>query len=89
MIPLAQVRKSRMVYRHPSRGDVSVVIDDIVGLGAYAETEVIHPDPRGADEILEAIELALGPDQYPIVSRLYRDLVFDQAQVAVGAGRDE
>jgi adenylate cyclase class 2 len=78
MVELVTVRKSRMVYRHPGHGDVLVAVDEIAGLGWFAETEVTGPDPEDARKVLEAAEELLGAGAYPVVSRPYRDLLLDR-----------
>lgn len=79
MVELVTVRKSRTVYRHPGRGDALVAVDEIAGLGWFAETEVTGPDPEEARNALEAAEKLLGAEAYPVVSRPYRDLLLDSA----------
>lgn len=44
MVRLCQVEKARTTFRHPDRDDVTVVIDLIAGVGAFAETEVMAVD---------------------------------------------
>lgn len=80
MVKLVQVRKTRTTYRHPAHAKILIVIDEIAGLGTFAETEVTDADPIAAARTLEETEHSLGLDQYPVVSAPYRDLLLAQAR---------
>lgn len=76
MVRLARVEKSRTCYRAPGRGELSVVVDTVAGLGAFIETEVVSEDSRqGAVRRLEETERLLGLDSLPVVTSPYRDLL--------------
>lgn len=79
MIELVRVRKSRTVYRRPRLDDTLVAVDEIDGLGWFAETEVTSPDPSAAAEALQKAEEALGLNSNPAVSQPYRDLLLATA----------
>lgn len=46
MVQLVRVEKSRTSYRVPGRGELSVVVDTIAGLGAFVETEIVSEGSR-------------------------------------------
>jgi adenylate cyclase class 2 len=80
MVRLCTVRKTRTTFRHPDRGGVTVVIDRIAGIGAFAETEVMAGEPDGAAILLGRLEQELGVADCPIVRLPYRDLVLQHEQ---------
>lgn len=75
MAELVRVRKTRTNWRHPEFDDTLVAVDQIDGLGWFAETEVTSPDTAAAAVVLRKTEEALGLDGYPVVSQPYRDLL--------------
>jgi len=52
MVLLCRVAKTRTTFGHPERAEVTVVIDHIAGVGAFAETEVMATDPAAATALL-------------------------------------
>jgi adenylate cyclase class 2 len=80
MIRLCQVDKTRSTYRHPHNETITVVIDAIAGVGAFAETEVMADDTDDAAELLDQVERQLGLDALPVVRLPYRDLVLQRDQ---------
>ncbi|MDA2812525.1 class IV adenylate cyclase [Nocardiopsis sp. RSe5-2] len=79
MVHLARVDKSRTVYRRPGEEGLSVVLDEIAGVGWFAEVEVVAADAEGASERLERIEEELDLVGYPVASLPYRDMVMQAA----------
>ncbi|RCV54290.1 class IV adenylate cyclase [Marinitenerispora sediminis] len=79
MTPLARVEKSRTLYRHPDRDDVTISLDAITDVGVFVETEVIATDTIEAATCLEDLERQLGFTILPVVSSPYRDLVLQHA----------
>lgn len=75
MVRLCQVDKTRITYRDPDEDTVTVVIDTITGLGAFAETEVLAEDSSAAEVLLDRVERQFGLDTLPVVRLPYRDLV--------------
>lgn len=80
MVWLCRVEKTRTAFAHPDRGEVTVVIDLITGVGAFAETEVMADDPDAAATLLDVVERQLGLAEHPVVSQPYRDLVLQHEQ---------
>lgn len=80
MVRLCRVEKTRTTFAHPDRGEVTVVIDRITGVGAFAETEVMADDPEVASTLLDQVERQLGLAERPIVKLPYRDLVLQHEQ---------
>jgi adenylate cyclase class 2 len=80
MVRLCSVEKTRTTFQHPDRGDVTVVIDLITGVGAFAETEVMAADPDQAATLLDGVERQLGLADCPVVRLPYRDLVLQHEQ---------
>lgn len=80
MTCLVRVEKSRALYRHPDRDDVTVNLDTITGVGTFVETEVIAVNGNGATALLEQVEHQLGLTVHPVVSLPYRDLVLRHEQ---------
>lgn len=72
---LCRVEKARTAFRHPHHDNVTVVIDHIIGVGSFAETEVIAPDATTAASLLEQVEAELGLAGHTVVALPYRDLV--------------
>jgi adenylate cyclase, class 2 len=83
MVRLCQVEKTRTTFLHPDRDDVTVVIDLITGVGAFAETEVMAADPDAAATLLDVVERQLGLADCAVVRLPYRDLVLQHEQVNV------
>jgi adenylate cyclase, class 2 len=79
MVRLCRVEKTRTTFRHPDRSDVTVVIDHITGVGAFAETEVMADDPAAAASLLDEVERQLGLADCRVVRLPYRDLVLRHA----------
>lgn len=75
MVQLCRVEKTRTVFRHPDNETITVVVDFITGVGAFAETEVIADDPDAAARLLDRVERQLDLGDFPVVSLPYRDLV--------------
>ncbi|OLT11812.1 adenylate cyclase [Pseudonocardia sp. CNS-139] len=75
MVRLCRVEKTRTTFRHPDRDDVTVVIDLVTGVGAFAETEVMAADPDAAATLLDQVERQLGLADCAVVRLPYRDLV--------------
>jgi adenylate cyclase class 2 len=87
MIRLAQVEKSRTSYRVPGRPELSVVVDEVAGLGTFVETEIVSEGSRqGTVRRLEEVERLLGLSSHPVVTSPYRDLLLS-AQATKGAVR--
>lgn len=80
MVRLCRVEKTRTTFRHPDRDDVTVVIDLISGVGAFAETEVMAADPDAAATLLDRVERELGLADCAVVRLPYRDLVLQHEQ---------
>jgi adenylate cyclase, class 2 len=80
MTCLVRVEKSRALYRHPDRDEVTVNLDTITGVGTFVETEVIAMNGNGAIALLEQVEHQLGLTMHPIVRLPYRDLVLRRDQ---------
>ncbi len=80
MTCLVRVEKSRALYRHPDRDEVTVNLDTITGVGTFVETEVIAMNGNGATALLEQVEHQLGLTVHPVVSLPYRDLVLRRDQ---------
>lgn len=78
MVRLCQVDKTRITYRHPNHKTVTVVIDTIALVGAFAETEVMAADAAEAADLLDQVERRLGLDTLPVVRLPYRDLVLQR-----------
>lgn len=85
MVELIRVRKTRTTHQHPHHDGTAVMVDEIDGLGWFAETEVTSPDPAGAAKLLQETEETLGLNQYPVVSQPYRDLLLDSTALAGSA----
>lgn len=66
------VAKRRREYQ---RGPVHVVLDEVDGLGAYVEVEVVGDDPDGAKARLEEAMADLGLERLPRITDSYRDLL--------------
>ena len=81
MVRLCRVEKSRTTFRHPDRDDITVVIDLVTGVGAFAETEVLAADPDVAATLLDQVERQLGLAACAVVRLPYRDLVLQYQQV--------
>ncbi|GIF09919.1 class IV adenylate cyclase [Actinoplanes siamensis] len=81
MVRLCRVEKTRQTFRHPRHEAVTVVIDHITGVGAFAETEVMATDTDTAAILLGQVEQQLGLDGCPVVAAPYRDLVLHHHQV--------
>lgn len=71
LVRLCRVEKTRTTFCHPNRGDVTVVIDLITDIGAFAETKVMADDPTAAATLLDRVERQLGLTELPIVSLPY------------------
>lgn len=84
MVLLCRVAKTRTTFGHPERAEVTVVIDHIAGVGAFAETEVMATDPAAATALLAEVEEQLGLTGCPVVSLPYRDLVLQRGKVQAG-----
>lgn len=80
MVRLCRVEKTRATFAHPDRGEATVVIDLVAGVGAFAETEVMADDPDAAAMLLDVMERQLGLAQHPVVRLPYRDLVLRHEQ---------
>jgi hypothetical protein len=82
MVLMCRVEKTRAMFQHPGHAEVTVVIDHVAGIGAFAETEVMAPDPAAGATLLGEVEQQLGLTGYPVVNLSYRDLVLqhDKAQ---------
>ena len=78
MIPLARVEKTRTCYRTPDRPELSVVVDVIMDLGSFVETEIVSEGVR-EDVVrrLEETERLLELKTCPVVTLPYRDLVLE------------
>ncbi|WP_016697691.1 class IV adenylate cyclase [Actinoalloteichus spitiensis] len=83
MVRLCRVEKTRTTFRHPDRDDVTVVIDLITGVGAFAETEVMATDPEVAGRLLNGVEQRLGLANCAVVRLPYRDLVIQHERADV------
>jgi predicted adenylyl cyclase CyaB len=66
------VAKTRKEYQ---RGEVHVVLDEVEGLGAYAEIEVVGDDADRAQAQLEIVMAELGVGALPRITKSYRDLL--------------
>lgn len=66
------VSKSRREYQ---RGEVHVVLDEVDGLGAYAELEVVSDDATAGKARVEAVLAELGLAELPRITQSYRDLL--------------
>jgi adenylate cyclase class 2 len=80
MTRLVRVEKSRSLYHHPDRDDITVNLDTVSGVGTFIETEVTAVNGDGATALLEQIEHQLGLTAHPVVSMPYRDLVLRREQ---------
>ncbi|GIF08856.1 class IV adenylate cyclase [Actinoplanes siamensis] len=85
MVRLCRVEKARETFRHPERDEVTVVVDHVVGVGAFAETEVMATDAAAAASLLGQVEQQLGLDSCPVVRLPYRDLVLHHDTAQAGA----
>lgn len=83
MVRLCRVEKARTTFRHPDRDDVTVVIDLITGVGAFAETEVMAADPDAAATLLDWVERQFGLADCAVVRLPYRDLVLQHEQANI------
>jgi adenylate cyclase class 2 len=86
MVRLCRVEKTRTTFRYPGRDDVTVTIDQLVGVGAFAETEVMAVDENVATAVLSQVELQLGLINCAVVNLPYRDLVLHRER-ATSMGR--
>lgn len=80
MIRLVRVEKSRALYHHPDRNDITVSLDTVSGVGLFIETEVTALNADGATALLQQVEQQLGLTVHPVVSMSYRDLVLRSDQ---------
>ncbi|MCP2259841.1 adenylate cyclase, class 2 [Streptoalloteichus tenebrarius] len=80
MVRLCQVDKTRTTYRHPDNETITVVIDLIVGVGAFVEVEVMADDLAEATSRLAEVERQLDLADRPVVRLPYRDLVLQHDQ---------
>ncbi|MGH4019965.1 MAG: class IV adenylate cyclase [Pseudonocardiaceae bacterium] len=80
MVRLCRVEKTRTTFQRPDRGEVTVVIDLITGVGAFVETEVMADEPDAAATLLDQVERVLGLAEHPVVKLPYRDLVLQHEQ---------
>ena len=71
-------------------GHVKVHLDEVPGLGTFAEVEAIDTDGARPLDVLEAdaraMRTALGLDDAPLEARSYADLVGDAGAASGGAG---
>ncbi|MDB5099248.1 MAG: putative adenylate cyclase 2 [Cyanobacteria bacterium RYN_339] len=72
------VAKTRHEYMH---GGVHLVLDEVQGLGAFVEVEVVGDDPTSAKAALEAALADLGLAALPRITRSYRDLLIEAGRV--------
>lgn len=75
MVQLCRVEKTRLSYKHPVRPEITVTLDQIVGVGSFVETEVMAADADEAAALLDQLERQLGVEEHPVVRLPYRDLV--------------
>ncbi|MGQ0717349.1 MAG: class IV adenylate cyclase [Pseudonocardiales bacterium] len=80
MTRLVLVEKSRALYHHPDRDDITVSLDTVSGVGTFIETEVTAVNADGATALLEQVEHQLGLTAHPVVTMPYRDLVLRRDQ---------
>lgn len=88
MIPLARVEKTRTCHRTPDQPELAVVVDTIMGLGSFVETEMVSEGAR--EDVVRRLaetERLLGVETCAVVTLPYRDLVRD-AQRGTGAYLD-
>jgi adenylate cyclase class 2 len=70
--PQHVVSKTRREYQ---RGEVHVVIDQVDGLGDFAEIEVVSEDPDRAQAQLEIVMAELGLSSLPRITKSYRGML--------------
>jgi len=86
MVLLVRVEKVRASYRHAEDLELTVTLDEVDGLGVFAETEIVSERPRAeVVERVRAAERRLGLDSCPVVELPYRDLVLGASPRVVGA----
>ncbi|GAA4609171.1 adenylate cyclase class 2 [Actinoplanes octamycinicus] len=85
MVRLCRVEKTRTTFRHPGRDSVTVSIDRLAGVGAFAETEVMAIDKDAAATLLSQVERHLGLIDHTMVDLPYRDLVLEHERAACAA----
>lgn len=79
MRPLVRVDKRRTTFRHCEKPGLSVSIDQVTGVGAFVETEVISGRADTAAVLVAETETALGVDDCAAVDLPYRDLALECA----------
>jgi adenylate cyclase class 2 len=79
MRPLVRVEKRRTTFRHAEEPGLTVSIDQVAGVGAFVETEVISSRADTAAVLVAQTEAALGVDDCPAVDLPYRDLALSCA----------
>ncbi len=70
--PVASVEKRRICF---NRGDETVVLDTVDGLGEYVEVELVHDDIDAAEVALDRLIEELGLDLEREVSATYLELI--------------